>query len=209
MSDTKAPRTQHKNITFRVFLVVLLLIVGLGVHTASTSEKVSNKPNPSTVNNLTGKQDTMKFPTFNAKTLFGREVTFPDVVKGKIGIIFVAFEQGAQEQINSWSEPFIKKYLDNDAVAYYEIPMLSGNYKLLSGFIDGGMRGGVPESLHDKTATFYGNRDEFFSSQEITDKSLAYLFILDESGNIVFRSEGTYSEAKNTLVLDVLKPLLK
>jgi hypothetical protein len=68
--------------------------------------------------------------------------------------------------------------------------MISGAYKPVSRFIDRGMRGGVPKSLHDLTATFHGERREFFSSMKITDRKRAYLFVLARQGEIVFRTSG-------------------
>jgi hypothetical protein len=140
--------------------------------------------------------DATKFPTFSAQTLSGQAVTFPAVTAGKRSILFVAFEPNAQPQIDSWAAPFILKYIDTPGIAYFEIPMISDVYRPVSGFIDGGMRAGVPKGLHAKTATFYGNRDQFFNALNITDVSQAYLFILDESGTIIHREQGAYSEAK-------------
>jgi hypothetical protein len=136
------------------------------------------------------------FPTVRAKTLAKRCVRFPDETKGKVGLVFVAFEQGAQQDINSWVSPFIGDVLSNDAVSYYEIPMISGAYKPVSRFIDGGMRGGVPKDLHDRTATFYGKRADFFQSMAITDESRAYLFVLSRDGRIMFRTEGAATAEK-------------
>jgi ATP10 protein len=133
----------------------------------------------------------MLFPTVQANTLAGRCIVFPDETKGRAAIIFVAFEQRAQQQIDTWVEPFIGEYLERDDVAYYEIPMISGVYRPVSRFIDGGMRGGVPKDLHDRTATYYGKRGAFFDAMGITDQSKAYLYVLSRDGEIIFRASGS------------------
>jgi hypothetical protein len=132
----------------------------------------------------------MMFPTIRAKTLAGRCVVFPQETAGKVGVIFVAFEQGAQQDINTWIDPLIASYLESPDVEYYEIPMISTAYRPVARFIDGGMRGGVPADLHDRTATFYGDRSRFFSAAAITDQTRPYLFVLSRSGRVVYRTDG-------------------
>jgi ATP10 protein len=138
--------------------------------------------------------DATQFPTVRAKTLAGRCVTFPAATKGKVGIIFVAFEQSAQTQIDSWVTPMLSNYLDQADVSYYEIPMISGGYKPVSRFIDSGMRSGVPSDLHDRTATFYGNQSVFFETMKIVDSTRAYLFVLSRDGRIVYRTSGASTD---------------
>jgi hypothetical protein len=133
------------------------------------------------------------FPTLTAQTLANRQVIFPAETAGKVGLLFVAFEQDAQQQINSWIDPLLSKYLTSDQVIYYEIPMISGAYGMVSSFIDGGMRRGVPKALHDRTATYYGPRQAFFDALSITDTSKPYLFVLNQQGRIVFRTAGWYN----------------
>jgi hypothetical protein len=137
----------------------------------------------------------VRFPTVAATTLAGRPVTFPDAVVGQVGLLFVAFRQRAQADINTWVTPLIGTYLDSADVAYYEIPMISGGYRWVSGWIDGGMRGGVPGDLHDRTATYYGPRATFYAEMNIGDRSRPYLFVLDRAGRVVHRADGPATPA--------------
>jgi ATP10 protein len=132
----------------------------------------------------------INFPTVSATTLAGRPVRFPDETRGRVGLLLVAFRQRAQADINTWVAPLIKGYLAAPEVAYYEIPMISGGYRPAARLIDGGMRGGVPEALHDSTATCYAGRRTFMTDLGIRDRSRAYLFVLDRAGTITFRAQG-------------------
>ncbi len=171
-------------------IITLVMLIGLPsaafvvARPQRCSDRIIFKDSGSTRGNA------VLFPTVSAKTLAGRCVTFPKETRGQVGLVFVAFEQRAQTDIDSWVDPLIADYLDSEQVSYYEIPMISGGYKPVSRLIDGGMRGGVPKKLHDKTATFYGDRADFFSSMEITDKKRAYLFVLSRDGRIVYRDSG-------------------
>jgi hypothetical protein len=147
----------------------------------------------STTTVATASTTSLLFPTITAQTLANRSVVFPAETAGKVGLFFVAFEQEAQQQINSWVEPLLSQYLTSDQVIYYEIPMISGAFGMVSSFIDGGMRRGVPKDLHDRTATYYGPRQAFFDALAITDTSKPYLFVVDQQGRIVFRTAGWYN----------------
>jgi ATP10 protein len=195
--ESKPSIKRRKRFTSRRILALLLL---LGVPTTAFIAARPNRCSDTVVLNDSyanaGQGIGKPFPTVSAKTLAKRCVRFPDETKGKVGLVFVAFEQGAQQDINSWVDPFIGDVLNNDAVSYYEIPMISGSFKPVSRFIDGGMRGGVPKDLHDRTATFYGKRADFFQSMAITNQSRAYLFVLSRNGRIVFRTDGPATTEK-------------
>jgi hypothetical protein len=209
--ESKPSIKRRKRFTSRRILALLLL---LGVPTTAFIAARPNRCSDTVVLNDSyanaGQGIGKPFPTVSAKTLAKRCVRFPDETKGKVGLVFVAFEQGAQQDINSWVDPFIGDVLNNDAVSYYEIPMISGSFKPVSRFIDGGMRGGVPKDLHDRTATFYGKRADFFQSMAITDQSRAYLFVLSRDGRIVFRTDGPatpekISAARKALEMELAK----
>ncbi|MDG6224454.1 MAG: hypothetical protein QCI82_02970 [Candidatus Thermoplasmatota archaeon] len=132
------------------------------------------------------------FPKIAARTLSGREISFPDEASGKLSLIAVAFVRGAQSQLDSWTEPF-ERACSEDGV--YEIPMIQGKvWSVLSGFIDGGMRSGIPEWKHDSVATYYGDTSSFRKEMGIEDMSKGYVFLLDHEGNIIYRGSGTADE---------------
>jgi ATP10 protein len=150
-------------------------------------------------------EEITRFPTIRAKTLAGQCVTFPDALAGRVGIVFVAFQQSAQSQIDTWLDPVISDYLNKKDVSYFEIPMISGSYRLVSRLIDSGMRSGVPDSLHARTATFYGERSAFFKTMGITDSTRAYLFVLSKDGRVVYRTSGRSSEDGVRLALEAIE----
>jgi ATP10 protein len=167
--------------------VIIGLIVALAVPLVGYADARSNRCS----DRIEKPKSNDDFPSITAKTLAGRCVAFPKATRGKVGLVFVAFEQGAQSRIDTWVEPLVSGYLTNKDIAYYEIPMISGAYTPVSRLIDSGMRGGVPTDLHDRTATFYGDRAAFFSSMKIEDRSNAYLFVLSRTGQIVHRASGS------------------
>jgi hypothetical protein len=91
--------------------------------------------------------------------------------------------RNSQSKVDTWTIPILENYKE-EQVNYYEVPMISGSFKLASNFIDNGMRGGVPKDLHDNVATYYGKMDEYRTNLMMSDKNSCYLFLLDTAGMI-------------------------
>lgn len=133
------------------------------------------------------------FPEIRARTLSGKDVTFPDTTSGEVALVAVAFVRGAQIMLDSWTEPF-ERACREDGV--YEVPMIEGSlWKLMSGFIDSGMRSGIPEKKHDNVATYYGDTKKIRDELGIRDASIGYVYLLDEKGTIIFEGKGYADEA--------------
>lgn len=136
------------------------------------------------------------FPTIAAETLAGNKMSYPDSIMGKTTLISIAFVREAQSQIDSWANPFETRFQGREDIRYYEIPMLSGKWKLMSFFIDGGMRSGIPKGKHNNVSTYYGDLRPYLTALNIQDTDLAYLFLLDDQGKIQWHDQGFASEEK-------------
>lgn len=131
-----------------------------------------------------------KFPELKAETLSGKKITFPSVTEGKYALILMAFRRGTQPKVDSWLNPFIGEFGAKPNVTFYEIPMISGGWKIIGGWIDSGMRQGVPEQKHDHVATYYGPLKKFTDALNIDDLSGCYVFLLNPEGEIIWRETG-------------------
>ncbi|MFC1725136.1 hypothetical protein ACFL4T_05890 [candidate division KSB1 bacterium] len=151
----------------------------------------------------------MKFPFLKVKTLSGKEIIYPDSLKGKISLIFIAFERETQKKIDSWFYPYYEKYKSNENLKMYEIPMLKRRYKLMSFIIDGGMRRGIVKNRHDYVTTYYGDINKYKRILSMDDNSECYLFLLDREGNILWHETGTADEEKLQKLCDQTDKLLK
>lgn len=130
------------------------------------------------------------FPEVTSKSLAGNVVTFPEAVGGKVTLICIAFVRSAQSMIDSWVQPFERKFGKDSRFAFYEIPMISRAWKVLSRVIDSGMRGGIPVEKHDNVVTFYGDYSGYQKIFGIEDTNLAYVFLLDQKGIIRWKGKG-------------------
>lgn len=134
-----------------------------------------------------------RFPKIEVETLSGKELVLPDDAEGEVVLIGVAFVREAQGMLDSWMDYFEGLCRGQDI---YELPMIeSGLWKIFSGFIDRGMRSGIPEEKHDFVGTHYGDASEFKEKLGIEDTELGYVFVIDQEGYIKFRGKG-YADEK-------------
>lgn len=136
------------------------------------------------------------FPTLSSTALDGRKVTLPDDCTDHVTLVFIAFRREAQSMIDSWAEPFDKEFGVDPRVLVYEVPMIGSlNGRLMGGFIDAGMRSGIPDARHPYVVTWYGNSERYsdilgMDDLSADDLSAAYLFLLDKNGRIRWRGKG-------------------
>jgi len=130
------------------------------------------------------------FPPVEAVTLSGLNFFAPDPGGEQAMLLYIAFKRGAQEQIDAWSRELRGILEKKDSIPAYEVPMLAGRWRLLSGVIDGGMRSGIPEAQHDFVATFYGDVRDFKNKLDIKDEDSCYVLLLDSAGIIRFAAQG-------------------
>ncbi len=133
-----------------------------------------------------------KFPELESESLSGKQIKIPDDLEGEINLISVAFVREAQAMLDSWVEPFQEMCEGKSA---YELPMIDGYFwKIFSGFIDEGMKTGIPARKHDYVVTYYGDTSNFREKLEMDDKNLGYVFLLNKEGEIIWSGKGFADE---------------
>lgn len=143
------------------------------------------------------------FPKISAYSLAKTEVIIPDMAKGKVALIAVAFVREAQDMIDSWAVPFERKFSENINYVYYEIPMIEGIWKFFRSSIDGGMRAGIAKEKHMNVLTYYGNYKDYTNYLSIDNINKGYVFLLDKEGIIRFRGIGYASERDLSNMLEL------
>jgi len=148
-----------------------------------------------TVMTVSGSPDSL-FPSLSSHALSGEKVTLPEDCRGFVTLIAIAFQRGAQGMIDSWYDPFSREFADNQNVRFYEIPMIGSAYwRLMSGWIDAGMRSGIPVIKHPFVITYYGDVFPYRKDLGMDDPALAYIFLLDGEGKIRWRNKGYAEES--------------
>ena len=78
---------------------------------------------------------------------------------------------------------------------YYELPTIRKMNFIYRGFIDGGMRAGIPSiTTRGRTITLYIDKTPFKQQLGISSEANIHLFLVRRTGEILWRGEGPISE---------------
>ena len=137
-----------------------------------------------------------RFPIIEGRNLEQREMELPADFAGERNIVLVAFKQRQQREVNSWLPALGAMRREAGNVEVYEIPTLHRGWTPLRGWIDGGMRSGIPDrATREATITVYINKAPFKEALGITSESRIQVLLLDREGRVVHRELGSASPA--------------
>jgi len=137
-----------------------------------------------------------QFPSISAKNLNKVTMNLPQDFGSRRSIVMIAYSQKHQDLVDTWL-PYLGKAAKRSGVKFYETPVLSSSYKLMSGFIDNGMRSGITsKSTRAKTITLYTNVSKFNKSIGLGSKSTIHAVVIDRNGKVLETVSGAYSKAK-------------
>jgi hypothetical protein len=136
------------------------------------------------------------FPTIQGRNLEERELELPAEFAGERNVVLVAFKQRQQREVNSWLPALGAMRKEAGNVEVYEIPTLHRGWTPLRGWIDGGMRSGIPDrATREATITVYINKAPFKAALGITSESRIHVLLLDRDGRVVHRELGSATPA--------------
>ncbi len=136
----------------------------------------------------------MTFPTVTGSNLLREKLTLPRDFLGRFNLVFIAFEQWQQMEVDSWMA--LAKELEEqiDGLVYYELPTIQSRNSFYKMFINEGMRAGIPNpKTRERTITLYLDKVDFRTALGMLDEDHIYILVVDRQGNEFFRNRGPYS----------------
>lgn len=126
-----------------------------------------------------------------------RQVTLPDDLQGDLNILFIAFYQWHQALVDSWVPRARQIEQSIPGVQFYELPVIQKRNFLSQTIINEGMRAGIPNpTTREKTITLYLDKSVFRQALDIPHEDTIWVLVLDRRGNVLWRTEGVYSQQK-------------
>ena len=127
------------------------------------------------------------------QSLEGNSVVIPRDFAGQETLLLIGYKQNSQFDIDRW---LIGLDMTKTNVAAYEIPTIQGMLpRMFSGFIDGGMRKGIPKNLWKGVVTVYEDGDKVQRFTGNLNPNNARVMLLDKQGNIVYFYDRGFSVA--------------
>jgi len=146
---------------------------------------------------MLGSPDSATFPPVTGENLNGREVHLPSDFDGDRNLVLIAFHRDQQKSVDTWAK-FADSLLVRDSTfRWYEIPTLGRRYKIIRGIIDGGMRGGIPDTAaRTRTITLYIDKSPFRKAMGLGTEDSIYAVLVDREGKVYWRATGVHTPAK-------------
>ena len=134
------------------------------------------------------------FPAVHASNLNGRAVDLPGDFAGERNLVVLAFQREHQALVDSWS-PAIANLLARYAdLRFYELPTISRGNPLFRAWLDGAMRGGIPDrQAREHTITLYLDKAAFRQALDLPHEETIYILVLDRGGRVLWRGQGEYT----------------
>jgi hypothetical protein len=151
-----------------------------------------------------------RFPRLIASNLEKRSFTLPDDFEGSRNLLLVAFQREQQQQVDTWLREMRRFEELDPEFRYYELPTIQSPNRLVRWFIDTGMRRGIPDQkARSRTITLYIDKQPFLKALGITDENRIHCFLVNRSGQILWRVEGGFDDAKAVSLRERLQSLVK
>lgn len=151
-----------------------------------------------------------RFPRLIAPNLEKRTFTLPDDFEGSRNLLLVAFQREQQQQVDTWLREMRRFEELDPEFRYYELPTIQSPNRLVRWFIDTGMRRGIPDQkARSRTITLYIDKQPFLKALGITDESQICCFLVNRSGQVLWRAAGGFDDAKAVSLRECLQSLMK
>ena len=134
------------------------------------------------------------FPTLTTDDLNGKSHTLPAGLPGDPTIVFIAYKQKQQADVNSWVyglglDPY-------SGPEFVELPVVGAGAILMRGFIDNGMRSGITDTkLRERTLTIYQNVSVVNEPLGFSGRDDIRVLIVKQDGSVVWSTSGPATDA--------------
>lgn len=92
--------------------------------------------------------------------------------------------------MDTWLIPFKARYRDDARTFYMEIPMIGPGYSWFRGFIEKGMRKGIPTPAHAHVMSYYQSLAPYLNYYGFDKKSEPHILLVGPDSHILFQAQG-------------------
>lgn len=129
------------------------------------------------------------FPTVTADDLNGDSKTLPADLPGDPTIVFIAYKQRQQPDVNTWVNAL---GLDPSRGAeFVEVPVVGSGAKLFRGMVDNGMRSGITDTaMRARTITLYENVNLVNTPLGFSGRNQIRVLVVRKNGEVLWSTSG-------------------
>lgn len=134
------------------------------------------------------------FPTVTADDLNGDSKTLPADLPGETTIVFIAYKQNQQADVNTWVyglglDPSI-------GPEFVEVPVVGRGARMMRSFVDNGMRSGITDTaMRARTITLYESVSLVNDPLGFTGRNQIRVALVRRNGEVLWSTSGPATEA--------------
>lgn len=142
------------------------------------------------------------FPTVTADDLNGTSKTLPADLPGDPTIVFIAYKQGQQPQVDEWVYGL---GLDPaQGAEFVEVPIVGRAARMMKSVVDNGMRSGITDpDMRARTITLYESVRLLNDPLGFSGRNDIRVLLVRQNGQVLWSTSGAPTAAK----MDELKSL--
>ncbi len=151
------------------------------------------------------------FPSVDGESLEKIETRLPESLAGKPAVLLIGYKQKTQFDIDRWLMGLLQAGIGIGGAQgidahLLEVPTIPGLVPTMaSGWIDDGMRSGIPREDWASVVTLYGGAAEPVVEMTGNENGrLARVVVLDADGTVVWFDDEGYSARKAMAVADLV-----
>ncbi len=147
------------------------------------------------------------FPRVTGVSLTSETVVIPDAYRGKSTLLLIGYTQKAQFDIDRWILGALQADIPVEIV---ELPTIAGMMpQMVQGFINNGMRSGIPQSDWASVVTVYEDAPKIIELLGNERPQSCYAVLLDPRGVVVWSSNVGYSAGQILALKDLVANLAR
>jgi hypothetical protein len=124
-------------------------------------------------------------------------MALPGDFGGRANLVLVAFQRGQQADVDTWFAQARTLAAAHEELRWYEVPTLGAGWRPMRGWIDGGMRAGIPDTAQRaRTVTLYPDKGPFRAALGIGSEATIHPLLLDRDGHVIWRTQGPWTIEK-------------
>lgn len=133
-----------------------------------------------------------RLPSVRGTSLAGEAVRLPEDLAGAPAVLLVAYRRGTQSDIDRWMA-FLEG--SHPGLKHLEVPAIASPvWRPLAGWIDSGMRRGVPQDKWSAVVTLYEDAGELKNFLGDPGGYGALVVLLDKAGAVRWFGTGGFSD---------------
>jgi hypothetical protein len=140
-------------------------------------------------------QQSGRMPTVHGTSFAGTQVTLPDDLRGRVGVLVLGFSKSSGDVCKGWGQRLEESYRNSGEVMFYQIPMLESVPKFVRGMVLKSMKSGVPESEQPHFMPTFSDEAEWKKIVRYTNEDDAYVLVIDREGKVRWQTSGKVTDA--------------